>query len=310
MSGLAGQAKRASRLLTRISTDDKNACLLAMAEALENNTALIQEANAKDMDTGREMGLSQAMLDRLLLNDDRVAGMATGLREVAQLPDPVGRILEERERPNGLILRKVSTPIGVIVIIYESRPNVTADAAGLCFKSGNATILRGGKEALHSNQMIAQLMVEAGCNTSGDFPEHSIQVVPTTDRAAIPELLAQTESVDLCIPRGGEGLIRAVSECSRVPVIKHYKGICSVYIDGAADAEMALQIAVNSKTHRPGVCNAMETLLIDEAIAPALLPRMGEAMKKHGVEFRADEKALAILGDGCKARASCFVAFC
>jgi len=213
MSGLARQAKRASRLLTRISTDDKNACLLAMAETLENNTALIQEANAQDMDTGREMGLSLAMLDRLLLNDDRVAGMATGLREVAQLPDPVGRILEVRERPNGLILRKVSTPIGVIVIIYESRPNVTADAAGLCFKSGNATILRGGKEALHSNQMIAQLMVEAGCNTSGDFPENSIQVVPTTDRAAIPELLAQTESVDLCIPRGGEGLIRAVSEC-------------------------------------------------------------------------------------------------
>jgi len=301
MSGLAGQAKRASRLLTRISTDDKNACLLAMAETLENNTALIQEANAQDMDTGREMGLSLAMLDRLLLNDDRVAGMATGLREVAQLPDPVGRILEERERPNGLILRKVSTPIGVIVIIYESRPNVTADAAGLCFKSGNATILRGGKEALNSNQMIAQLMVEAGCNTSGDFPEHSIQVVPTTDRAAIPELLAQTKSVDLCIPRGGEGLIRAVAECSRVPVIKHYKGICSVYIDAAADAEMALQIAVNSKTHRPGVCNAMETLLIDKAIAPAILPRMGEAMKKHGVEFRADEKALAILGDGCKA---------
>ncbi|MDP7050713.1 MAG: glutamate-5-semialdehyde dehydrogenase [Verrucomicrobiota bacterium] len=301
MSGLARQAKRASRLLTRISTDDKNACLLAMAETLENNTALIQEANAQDMDTGREMGLSLAMLDRLLLNDDRVAGMATGLREVAQLPDPVGRILEERERPNGLILRKVSTPIGVIVIIYESRPNVTADAAGLCFKSGNATILRGGKEALHSNQMIAQLMVEAGCNTSGDFPEHSIQVVPTTDRGAIPELLAQTESVDLCIPRGGEDLIRAVAECSRVPVIKHYKGICSVYIDGAADAEMALQIAVNSKTHRPGVCNAMETLLIDKAIAPAILPRMGETMKKHGVEFRADEKALAILGDGCKA---------
>lgn len=301
MSELAEQAKRASRLLTRISTDDKNACLLAMAEALENNTTLIQEANAKDMDTGREMGLSQAMRDRLLLNDDRVAGMATGLREVAQLPDPVGRVLDERERPNGLTLRKVSTPIGVIVIIYESRPNVTADAAGLCFKSGNATILRGGKEALNSNQMIAQLMVKAGCNTSGDFPEHSIQVVPTTDRAAIPELLGQTESVDLCIPRGGEGLIRAVAECSRVPVIKHYKGICSVYIDGAADAEMALQIAVNSKTHRPGVCNAMETLLIDEAIGPAILPRMGEAMKNLGVEFRADVKALAILGEGYQA---------
>jgi len=301
MSELAGQAKRASRLLTRISTDDKNACLLEMAEALENNTALIQKANAKDMDTGREMGLSQAMLDRLLLNDDRIAGMATGLREVAQLPDPVCRVLDERKRPNGLILRKISTPIGVIVIIYESRPNVTADAAGLCFKSGNATILRGGKEALHSNRMIAQLMVEAGCNASGDFPEHSIQVVPTTDRAAISELLAQTESVDLCIPRGGEGLIRAVAECSRVPVIKHYKGICNVYIDRAANSEMALQIAVNSKTHRPGVCNAMETLLIDEDIAASVLPRMDEAMKKYGVELRADEKALEILGDGCKA---------
>ena len=301
MSELAGQAKRASRLLTRISTDDKNACLLEMAEALENNTALIQKANAKDMDTGREMGLSQAMLDRLLLNDDRIAGMATGLREVAQLPDPVCRVLDERKRPNGLILRKISTPIGVIVIIYESRPNVTADAAGLCFKSGNATILRGGKEALHSNRMIAQLMVEAGCKASGDFPEHSIQVMPTTDRAAISELLAQTESVDLCIPRGGEGLIRAVAECSRVPVIKHYKGICSVYIDRAANSEMALQIAVNSKTHRPGVCNAMETLLIDEDIAASVLPRMDEAMKKHGVELRADEKALEILGDGCKA---------
>ncbi len=301
MSELAGQAKRASRLLTRISTDDKNACLLEMAEALENNTALIQKANAKDMDTGREMGLSQAMLDRLLLNDDRIAGMATGLREVAQLPDPVCRVLDERKRPNGLILRKISTPIGVIVIIYESRPNVTADAAGLCFKSGNATILRGGKEALHSNRMIAQLMVKAGCNASGDFPEHSIQVVPTTDRAAISELLAQTESVDLCIPRGGEGLIRAVAECSRVPVIKHYKGICSVYIDRSANSEMALQIAVNSKTHRPGVCNAMETLLIDEDIAASVLPRMDEAMKKYGVELRADEKALEILGDGCKA---------
>ena len=169
MSELAGQAKRASRLLTRISTDNKNACLLEMAEALENNTALIQKANAKDMDTGREMGLSQAMLDRLLLNDDRIAGMATGLREVAQLPDPVCRVLDERKRPNGLILRKISTPIGVIVIIYESRPNVTADAAGLCFKSGNATILRGGKEALHSIRMIAQLMVEAGCNAAGGF---------------------------------------------------------------------------------------------------------------------------------------------
>jgi len=212
----------------------------------------------------------------------------------------LGRILDERERPNGLVLRKVSTPIGAIVIIYESRPNVTADAAGLCFKSGNSTILRGGKEALNSNRAISSLMVEAGRDTSADFPEHAIQVVSTTERAAIPDLLAQTDFIDLCIPRGGEGLIRAVSECSRVPVIKHYKGICSVYIDGKADLDMAIEIVVNSKTHRPGVCNAMETLLVDESIAPEYLPRAARALNDKGVELRADENARSILGDNCK----------
>ncbi|MBR89916.1 MAG: glutamate-5-semialdehyde dehydrogenase [Verrucomicrobiales bacterium] len=300
MSELASGSKKASRLLTRISTDDKNACLMAMASAIEDNSSTIQQANTIDMAAGREMGLSQAMLDRLLLTDERIAGMAAGLREVAELSDPVGRVLEKRERPNGLILRKVTTPIGVVVIIYESRPNVTADAAGLCFKSGNATILRGGKEALNSNQTIARLMVEAGQTTSADFPAESIQVVPTTDRAAIPELLAQTSHVDLCIPRGGEGLIRAVAECSRVPVIKHYKGICSVYIDSKADPQMAMDIAVNSKTHRPGVCNAMETLLIDKSAAQNLLPPLAAALTNKGVELRADEAACRIIGNGCK----------
>ena len=300
MMELARQSKQASRLLPRMSTDDKNACLNAMADAIVENAAVIKEANAKDMETGRGMGLSDAMLDRLLLSDERINGMANGLCEVADLPDPLGEILDERKRPTGLMLRKVSTPIGAIVIIYESRPNVTADAAGLCFKSGNSTILRGGKEALNSNQAIACLMVEAGLNTSADFPEHAIQVVPTTERAAIPELLSQIDLIDLCIPRGGEGLIRAVAECSRVPVIKHYKGICCVYIDGKADLDMALEIVVNSKTHRPGVCNAMETLLVDESIAPEFLQRAARALSNKGVELRADEGARTILGDNCK----------
>ena len=203
--------------------------------------------------------------------------MAKGLREVAALPDPVGRVLDERIRPNGLKLRKISTPIGVVVIIYESRPNVTADAASLCFKSGNATILRGGKEALNSNQIIARIMIEAGKQTLPAFPEHAIQVVPTTDREAIKELLSLTQYVDLCMPRGGEGLIRAVAECSKVPVIKHYKGVCHVYVDAEADLKMAEEIAMNAKVQRPAVCNAMETLLVDRKVAGAFLPAIGAA---------------------------------
>ena len=192
------------------------------------------------------MGLSSAMLDRLKLDDKRIAAMAKGLREVAALPDPVGKILDERVRPNGLRLQKITTPIGVVVIIYESRPNVTADAASLCFKSGNATILRGGKEAINSNQTIAQTMIEAGKHTLPQFPEAAIQVVPTTDRDAIKELLSLTQYIDLCMPRGGEGLIRAVAECSKVPVIKHYKGVCHVYVDRDADLKMAEEIAMKA----------------------------------------------------------------
>ena len=215
MTQLAQQARQASRELAKLTTADKNAALLAMADALDRNVPALIAANALDLDTGAKMGLSAAMLDRLKLDEKRVASMAKGLREVATLNDPVGRILDERTRPNGLKLRKVAVPIGVVVIIYESRPNVTADAASLCFKTGNATILRGGKEALNSNQLIAGTMVAAGRAALGDkFPAHAIQVVPTTDREAIPALLALTQYVDLCMPRGGEGVIRAETKCS------------------------------------------------------------------------------------------------
>lgn len=293
MTRLAQQAKAASRELAKLTTAEKNSVLLAMAAALERQAPAIQSANARDLETGAQMGLSGAMLDRLKLDDKRIAGMAKGLREVAALNDPVGRILDERIRPNGLKLQKVATPIGVVVIIYESRPNVTADAASLCFKTGNATILRGGKEALNSNQIIAETMVAAGRAALGDaFPAHAIQVVPTTDRNAIPALLSLTQYVDLCMPRGGEGLIRAVAECSKVPVIKHYKGVCHVFVDRDADLQMAESIALNAKLQRPGVCNAMETLLVDKTVAAQFLPLVAAKLAEKQVELRADESAL------------------
>ena len=302
MTELAKEAKAASRELARLTTSEKNACLLAMADALEQNGPAIKHANGLDMETAANMGLSSAMLDRLKLDDKRIAGMAKGLREVAALPDPVGRILDDRTRPNGLKLQKVTTPIGVVVIIYESRPNVTADAASLCFKSGNATILRGGKEALNSNQIIAQTMIAAGQRTLGQFPARAIQVVPTTDREAIRELLSLTQYVDLAMPRGGEGLIRAVAECSKVPVIKHYKGVCHVYVDAEADLKMAEEIAMNAKVQRPAVCNAMETLLVDEAIAPKFLPVIAQKLAEKNVELRADEATRAILDSKLKTK--------
>jgi glutamate-5-semialdehyde dehydrogenase len=295
MTQLAKQAKAASRELAKLTTGEKNACLLAMAGALEKDAEALKQANALDMEVGAKIGLSSAMLDRLKLDDKRIAAMAKGLREVAGLPDPVGRILDERTRPNGLKLQKLSTPIGVVVIIYESRPNVTADAASLCFKSGNATILRGGKEALNSNQLIARTMIEAGRNANTRFPEHAIQVVPVPDREAIPALLSLTQYVDLCMPRGGEGLIRAVAECSKVPVIKHFKGVCHVYVDADADLKMAEDIAFNAKCQRPAVCNAMETLLVDKAVAKTFLPTIGERLATKKVELRCDEEALGLL---------------
>lgn len=295
MTQLARQAKAASRELAKLNTAEKNAILNAMADALEANATAIKEANALDMDFGAKAGLSSAMLDRLKLDDKRIGAMAKGLREVAALVDPVGRVLDERTRPNGLKLQKISTPIGVVVIIYESRPNVTADAASLCFKSGNATILRGGKEALNSNQIIARTMIEAGRKTNAAFPEFAIQVVPTPDREAIPALLSLTQYVDLCMPRGGEGLIRAVAECSKVPVIKHYKGVCHVFVDGEADLKMAEDIVMNAKCQRPGVCNAMETLLVDKAIAPIFLPTVVSRLAEKQVELRVDAASETIL---------------
>jgi glutamate-5-semialdehyde dehydrogenase len=295
MTRLAKQARDASRELARLTTAEKNACLLAMATALEQNAGVIKEANALDMEFGAQHGLSAAMLDRLKLDDKRIAGMARGLREVAALPDPVGKILDERIRPNGLKLQKISTPIGVVVIIYESRPNVTADAASLCFKSGNATILRGGKEALNSNQIIAKTMIDAGKIAHKQFPEHSIQVVPTSDREAVPILLALTQYVDLCMPRGGESLIRAVADCSKVPVIKHYKGVCHVFVDAEADLKMAEEIVMNAKVQRPAVCNAMETLLVDKTIAEKFLPQTAQMLADKKVELRCDAVSLGLL---------------
>ena len=295
MTVLARQAKDASRALVKLATAEKNSCLLAMADALEQNAVAIRQANERDMTAGAASSLSPAMLDRLRLDDERIAGMAHGLREVAALPDPVGRLLDERVRPNGLRLRKVATPIGVVVIIYESRPNVTADAASLCFKSGNATILRGGREALLSNQVIAETMVAAARKRLPRFPAHAIQVVPTTDREAIRELLALTQYIDLCMPRGGEGLIRAVTDCSKVPVIKHYKGVCHVFVDRDADPVMAADIAMNAKCQRPAVCNAMETLLVDHAVARSFLPAIGRRLGEKNVQLRLDAAAEAIL---------------
>jgi len=292
---IAQQAKAASRELAQSASVEKNACLLAMANALEREATLIKRANALDMDVGAGLGLSAAMLDRLKLDDKRISHMAKGLREVAELPDPVGRVLDERLRPNGLKLQKISTPIGVIVIIYESRPNVTADAAGLCFKSGNATILRGGKEALNSNQAIARIMVDAGQKALAKFPEHAIQVVPTTEREAIKELLSLTQYIDLCMPRGGEGLIRAVTECSKVPVIKHYKGVCHVYVDAEADLKMAADIVLNAKVQRPAVCNAVETLLVDRKTAKVFLPEVTRLLREKHVQLRVDAETETIL---------------
>lgn len=295
MREIAVKAKAASRELAKLTAQEKNECLLAMADAIEQEADRIKAANDKDMELGTEAGLSTAMLDRLKLTDKRIAAMANGLREVAALPDPVGKVLDERVRPNGLRLKKVAVPIGVIVIIYEARPNVTADAAGLCFKSGNATILRGGKEAINSNTVIAAVMIEAAKRRLPNFPEHAIQVVQTTDRAAIKELLSLTQYVDLCIPRGGEGLIRAVAECSRVPVIKHYKGVCHVYVHSKANPKMAEDIVMNAKCQRPAVCNAMECLIVDKDIAGEFLPRIANLLWEKNVELRADPESYKIL---------------
>jgi glutamate-5-semialdehyde dehydrogenase len=280
MQQLATQARDAARALAKLDTATKNKLLLAMADGIERAAGPIKAANAKDLEAGKAAGLSAAMLDRLTLTDKRIGDIARGVREVAGLPDPVGTTISEWTRPNGIRIQKVRVPIGVILIIYESRPNVTADAACLCFKTGNAVILRGGSEAINSNLALAAAM-----NVPG-MPANSITVVPTTDRGAIDEFLTLDELINLCIPRGGEGLIRAVVEKSRIPVIKHYKGVCHVFVDRDADCDMAEKIVINAKCQRPGVCNAIETLLVDAPLAKTFLPRIEKALNERGVEIR------------------------
>lgn len=295
MTVLGQRAKAASRELARLDTERRNTALLAMADALDANSARLAAANALDIEAALASGLPAPMVDRLRLTPARIAAMTKGIREVAALPDPVGRVLDERVRPNGLRLRKIATPIGVVVIIFESRPNVTADAASLCFKSGNATILRGGREALNSNRLIAAIMAEAAHDAVPETPTDAIQLVDTTDREAIPALLSLTDYVDLCMPRGGEGLIRAVTACSKVPVIKHYKGVCHVYVHAAANLEMARRIVTNAKTQRPAVCNAMETLLVDGSVAEAFLRLLLPDLLSQKVQIRADTESFAFL---------------
>ncbi|MDJ0881471.1 MAG: glutamate-5-semialdehyde dehydrogenase [Gammaproteobacteria bacterium] len=295
MQQLGVQAKSASAILASVEPAQKNAALLAIAEALLKNADDIKAANAKDLEQGRKEGLDAAMLDRLELNDDRIEGMVEGLRQVSTLPDPVGEITDMEFRPSGIQLGKMRVPLGVIGIIYESRPNVTIDAAALCMKSGNATILRGGKEAIHSNQAITHC-IQQGLKQAG-LPETAVQVINTVDRAAVGFLLTMKEYVDVIIPRGGKGLIQRVSEEATIPVIKHLDGICHVYIDDEADLDKAFSIALNSKTHRYGVCNAMETLLIADSIAAEILPRLNQAYREKGVELRGCERCRAIDAD-------------
>jgi glutamate-5-semialdehyde dehydrogenase len=295
MRSLAERSRDASRALAKLDSNAQNALLRDMADSIEKSAAAVKSANAKDLDAGKKSGLSAAMLDRLTLTDKRISEMAKGVREVAALPDPVGTTISEWTRPNGIRIKKVRVPIGVILIIYESRPNVTADAGCLCFKTGNAVILRGGSEAIHSNLAIAEAM-----NVPG-LPPNSITVVPTTDRAAIDELLKLDDLINLCIPRGGEGLIRAVAEKSRIPVIKHYKGVCHVYVDRDADFDMAEKIIINAKCQRPGVCNAIETILIDEKIADQFLPRMAKTLTENKVQLRGDERTRQLVSNASAA---------
>ncbi len=284
MQILAREAKQAARVLANQSSAVKNEVLRAMADGLEREIPALIVENEKDLAAARERNLAPAMVDRLVLDEERIRAMADGLREVAALPDPVGEVTRMWRRPTGLQVGQVRIPLGVIGIIYESRPNVTADAAGLCLKSGNAVVLRGGSEAIHSNTAIGAVLRKE--LERYNLPAAAVQVVTTTERAAVLELLKLEEEIDLIIPRGGEGLIRFVSENSRIPVIKHYKGVCHTYVDADADFEMAEKICINAKVQRPGVCNAMETLLIHKDIAETFVPRIAQAMRAQGVELR------------------------
>jgi len=294
MVAIGERAVSASRKLALLSAAKKNAILLAMAEAIESRKGLIKEANARDLQAAREAGLSFPMLERLELTDARIEAMANGLREISALKEKVGKIIRRWTRPNGLKISKVRVPIGVIAIIYESRPNVTADAAGLCIKTANAIILRGGKEALFSNQAIAKAMNDGGKEKG--LPLDAIQLVETTDREAVRELVGLEGLVDLVMPRGGEQLIRAVMENAKVPVIKHYKGVCHIYVDESANLDMALNIIENAKCQRPAVCNAVEKVLVHEKAAVRLIPLLAEKLTARGVELRGDEASGPLAG--------------
>jgi glutamate-5-semialdehyde dehydrogenase len=290
---LGRNARSASRVLARASTRAKNDALHAIAEASRNDQDDLQSANAKDLAEGRANGLDAAFLDRLALNDKAITAMVDGLAQVAALPDPIGEITDLRPQPSGIRVGRMRVPLGVIGIIYEARPNVTIDAAALCLKSGNATILRGGREAIHSNTALAQC-ISAGLIAAG-LPSHGVQVVQTTDRAAVGALITSPQWVDVIVPRGGKSLIERITQEARVPVIKHLDGICHVYVDGAADLDMAVQIAVNAKTQRYAPCNTMETLLVAREIAGAFLARIGPLYLEKGVELRGCEETQAIL---------------
>ncbi len=292
---LAVAARKAARNVASLSTISKNNVLLRMGEALQEQKKYIQAENEKDLAAGREKGLSAAMLDRLALTDEVIESMIVGLREVVALPDPVGEIDEMSKRPNGIMVGRMRIPLGVIGMIYESRPNVTVDAAALCLKAGNAILLRGGSEAIHSNLALAKVLQDA--LASEKITPAAIQVVPTTDREAVNVLLSQEEYIDLIIPRGGEGLIRFVAENSRIPVLKHYKGVCHVFVDGVADLDMAVNIVINGKCQRPGVCNALETLLVHQDIAAAFLPLVASKLVAAGVELRGCPRTKEILPD-------------
>jgi glutamate-5-semialdehyde dehydrogenase len=286
-------ARSAARILAVTSSEKKDSALLAMADSLLDREDAILTANALDLDAGEKNGLSEAMLDRLRLDHKRLEAMASGIRTAASLPDPVGRILKEWSKDNGLTFQKISVPIGVIGIIYESRPNVTSDAAVLCLKAGNAVILRGGSEAIHSNKAIADALQEGA--TRAGLPHAAIQLIPVTDREAVRILCEMDQHLDCMIPRGGKGLIETVARHARMPVIKHYDGNCAVYVDKAADLSMARDIIMNAKCQRPGVCNAAETLLLHRDIAAPFLSEGVKALLEHGVELRCDKEALALI---------------
>lgn len=285
---ITSEARLASLALAQSPTEERNAFLQLLARELDESRDALTEANAKDLETGRLSDLSPALLDRLELNEKRLQQMIDGVLEVAQLEDPVGEEIGKTIRPNGLVIHKTRVPLGVIGIIYESRPNVTIDCAALCLKSGNAAILRGGKEAIHTNRALAEILTRTLART--ELPPYALQLIPTTDRYALTCLLKKDEQVQCLIPRGGESLIRFVVENSTIPVIKHYKGVCHLYLDAGADLEMATRISVNAKCQRPGVCNAIEKLLLHEDLAAKIIPTLFPALREGGVELRLDEK--------------------